>query len=130
MPKEPVNVKFGNKQIKYDSIRIPKFKIESRLDLTDQLKRFGLKAMFEGGLAGIAKDPVQVSQVIQDAVIEIDEKGAKAAAVTLIKFVPTSARFGPPPRTFTLDRPFLYQICLVKTGTVLFSGRIINPAKS
>lgn len=63
------------------------------------------------------------------AFIEVTEQGTEAAAATAV----SGKGLGPAPPdqpftpTFRADKPFLFAIRDVKTGTVLFLGRIMNP---
>ena len=59
----------------------------------------------------------------------VDEKGTEAAAATaVVAVVPPSASFAPPPVEFRADHPFLFFLQDKKTGSVLFMGRVMNPA--
>jgi serpin B len=70
-------------------VKLPKFRTETSVDMIPVLKRLGLTApfgpnrdfgehMFNEGV------PVVVSQAIHKAVVEVDEKGTKAAAASVI----------------------------------------------
>ena len=69
-----------------------------------------------------------VSKVIQKAFIEVNEKGAEAAAATGGIMMMKSAM--PAYNYFTCDRPFIFMIKDSVTGLVLFSGRVTNPLHS
>jgi serpin B len=66
------------------------------------------------------------------AFVEVNEKGTEAAAATLVMMAPTccgpreeeDVPFTP---TFQVDKPFLFAIRDVRTGTILFLGRVVNP---
>lgn len=62
-------------------------------------------------------------QVSHRAVVDVDETGTKAAASTTIEIMPMSM-----PETMRLDRPFLVMILEHSTRSVLFMGKINNPA--
>ena len=66
-----------------------------------------------------------MSDVFQKAVVEVDEKGSEAAAVTAVMVGLTSARVNPDP-VMNVDRPFYYMIADIDAGRVLFAGRIMN----
>ncbi len=57
----------------------------------------------------------------QEAIIEVDKDGTRAAAVTIIGITPTSA-----PPVVTIDRPFIFLIRDEPTGLILFSGRVVS----
>ena len=63
--------------------------------------------------------------VKQKALIKVDESGTEAAAVT------AAGVFGgvnklPSPELF-VDRPFLFLIRDVTTGSILFVGQVVDP---
>jgi serpin B len=60
-----------------------------------------------------------LSQVMQDAVIKVDEEGTEAAAVST-GMMGTSVQ---EPTTFHADHPFLYLITESSTGAILFAGQ-------
>lgn len=55
--------------------------------------------------------------------LDVDEVGTKAAASTTIEIMPMSM-----PQKVTLDRPFLVLILEHSTKSILFMGKINNPA--
>ncbi|MEO8800645.1 MAG: serpin family protein, partial [Polyangiaceae bacterium] len=63
------------------------------------------------------------------AMIEVDETGTVAAAVTAVM----SVGGGPPsasPPVFRADHPFLFFLRDKTTGAVLFAGRVVDPSKT
>ncbi|PSN29578.1 hypothetical protein C0J52_27446 [Blattella germanica] len=104
---------------------MPKFKLESNLNnLVDILKKLGLTDIFTdvAQLQKITGTPVKINEIIQKAVIIVDENGSEAAAVTGGVLILAPA---PPPRveTFRVDRPFLYFIIDKVNSIPLFAGR-------
>jgi serpin B len=72
--------------------------------------------------------PLWISEAKHKAVIEVNEEGTEAAAVTSLGF--NSA--GPPSSqekgfVFTADRPFLVAIQEQETGSILFLSRVVKP---
>ena len=114
------------------NITIPKFKIESSFDLFDNLQQVGIHDLFLAGradLSGIDESKsLYVSKTLHKAVVEIDEKGAVAAAVTVVIIVGRSG-YIPPDHVinFRADHPFLFYIKHVDTGSILFFGRFVQP---
>jgi serpin B len=62
--------------------------------------------------------------VLHQAYVAVDELGTEAAAATAAA---VALRGGPPP-VFRADHPFVYLIRERRTGSVLFLGRVVNPA--
>ncbi|KAH8320047.1 hypothetical protein KR074_012139, partial [Drosophila pseudoananassae] len=65
-------------------VEIPKFKIEFEKELDKVLKKLGIKSVFgnDADLSGLVSTKSKVSRVLQKAFLEVNEKGAEAAAVT------------------------------------------------
>ena len=57
--------------------------------------------------------------------IEVEEEGTTAAAATAIIMTKRSSR--PRVTQFIVDRPFLFFLCDLETGMLLFQGRIVDP---
>ncbi|MDR3378364.1 MAG: serpin family protein, partial [Verrucomicrobiae bacterium] len=109
------------------SVTLPKFKIEYDLSLNEVLKALGMKSAFVLGadFSGIANEPLYISEVKQKGFVDVNEEGTEAAAVTSGKITALSvrARFD-----MVLNRPFLFLISDVKTGSILFAGVMNDPA--
>jgi len=77
-------------------------------------------------LSGIGPQDLCVSQAVQQAVLQLDEEGTKAAAVTEIGAVASGAP-AQPEHKLHLDRPFLLQISASSTGWPLFLAAVTDP---
>ncbi|CAH0747451.1 unnamed protein product [Diatraea saccharalis] len=104
-------------------VTIPKFKIETEIDLGDLLPKIGIKKIFDKTNSGLTKilnvdEPLYVSKGIQKAFIEVNEEGAEAAAATGMVVM---MRCAMPSPTFYANRPFLF-LLLDNQRTVLFIG--------
>ncbi|PZX58181.1 serpin family protein [Algoriphagus chordae] len=116
-------------------LKMPKFKIEYRIDdLSNDLKTMGLVRPFDYHQDNFTKlfsnptDPLKISRVIHQALIEVDEKGTEAAAATIVEVVELVSL--PPNKdavVFTLDRPFIFFIQEKHSGAILFMGKLENP---
>jgi serpin B len=67
-----------------------------------------------------------ITDVIHKAFVEVDESGTEAAAATAVIVGTTSVPADP--IKVTIDRPFLFLIRDIETGTVLFLGRVMDPS--
>lgn len=116
-----------NMSVKKVRLAMPKFKVESEMSLVKTLEAMGVRTVFTSAadLSMIARGPLCVSDVYQKTVVEVDERGSEAAAVTTVTVNLTSARIQQDP-VMTVDRPFYYMIADMDAGRVLFAGRIMN----
>ncbi|VVC86790.1 unnamed protein product [Leptidea sinapis] len=83
---ELLNKAIDEMKPKKEDIVMPKFKIESKMDLRNMLEKVGVKRIFnkyESGLSGMVKDKkVFVSKATLKAIIEVNEFGTEATAVS------------------------------------------------
>lgn len=110
-------------------VLLPRFKADFFRDLVPALGKLGMGRAFrsEADFSGIADQGLAISEVLHKAVVEVDEEGTEAAAVTSIGVRFTSVRPGPEPFEMIVDHPFLMAIADGETGTVLFLGAINEP---
>ncbi|KAI8429785.1 hypothetical protein MSG28_000325 [Choristoneura fumiferana] len=83
-------------------VTIPKFKIETEIDLKTLLPK-----IFN------SPEPLYVSKAIQKAFIEVNEEGAEAAAAT-VAAIRTKRSMPRPPREFIADRPALWGLMVAR----------------
>ena len=119
-------------------LSLPKFKFEPpTILLGDNLQALGMKSAFDQpqGSANFdrmaprnPKDYLYISQVFHKTFIAVDEKGTEAAAATVVAMMAGSAMIQrPEPIAVKVDRPFIYAIQHVPSGTCLFLGRVTDP---
>ncbi|XP_022918921.2 serine protease inhibitor 3/4-like isoform X7 [Onthophagus taurus] len=94
-------------------VSLPKFKIETTIDLKDSLEKLGMGVIFSDAaeFPNLIKgdEPLKVSKAIQKAFIEVNEQGAEAAAATVAVFkLRTRPQFVVPKPEFIADHPFLF----------------------
>ncbi|MBN1962058.1 MAG: serpin family protein [Deltaproteobacteria bacterium] len=113
------------------NLTLPKWHASTYLKLRTVLEALGMHEAFTqqadfSGMTG-SKD-LYIDSVIHQADISVDEYGTEAVAATVVMMAPTSL---PPDETVTLNinRPFFYVICDLDTGSILFIGRVSNPAE-
>ena len=109
-------------------VTMPVFKMEYDAELQDILAAMGMPSAFGGSanFSGITDDAALcISQVIHKTLVDVDEKGTEAAAVTVVGMIKTSAE---PENTiyFTADRPFIFAIRETSTNSLLFIGNKVN----
>ena len=108
-------------------LSLPKFTAEYGAGLSSALKAMGLETAFDPSGAdfsamGSRDGPLYLSEVLQKAKIEVNEKGTRASAATaaVMKAVGSSAPESGV--TLVLDRPFLYAIWDTQANIPLFLG--------
>jgi serpin B len=111
------------------NLEMPKFKIETRESLAEQLKTLGMPNAFSNadfsGMTG-GRD-LLIDDVIHQAMIDVTENGTEAAAATAVVMVESA----PPSADYKLDitfnRPFIYAIYNTETNAIVFMGHFVAP---
>lgn len=117
------------------NLSMPKFKFRTRhsLDgfLREKMHLGNLYVPNMGYFKGISEsaNDIAVTKVIQEAVIEVDEKGTEAAAATaaMIGLTSIGPGYEEEQMHIRVDRPFGFWIVDQETGTVLYSGKVADP---
>ncbi len=121
----------ANLEKKRVDIFIPKFKLETKYFMAQDLIEMGMPSAFvSADFSGITgKKDLFISQVIHQAFVEVNEEGTEAAAATAVvmKITSTGSGSGPQIPTFRADHPFIFIIQQKDTGNILFMGRVNNP---
>lgn len=109
---------------------LPKFQYSYEINLNDTLKALGVKTAFEryeADFTGLNKlGETWLGEVLQKTVIDVNENGTRAAAVTSAHFnggggLPQEAVF------VYLERPFIYMIVDNRTNLPVFIGTVRHP---
>lgn len=116
-------------KMKYRETEIffPKFQLDHKYKLKSSLDELGIKDIFTGraNLTGMTEERnLLLSEVTQRAVIDIDEIGTEATAVTGAEMVAYSL-----PHTIRVNHPFIFMIFDDKFKSLLFIGRVTDPTK-
>jgi len=112
-------------------VQIPKFKINYEKSLQEPLEKLGMNSVWTDGadFSSISDLPIKLDFALHKALLEVDEEGTKAAAVTATAVFCTSMPLEPPPRKeFIADRPFAVVIRDKINNINLFFG-LINKLK-
>ena len=111
-------------------VYLPRFEMTWKTDLVKTLKAMGMEDAFSlppadfSGMTG-EKD-LFISNVVHKAYVKVDEEGTEAAAATGVVVGITSVQ--PDQPVFRADHPFLFCIRHRETGSILFMGRVMDPA--
>ena len=109
------------------SVYMPRFEFEFERSLADDLKAMGLNIAFteHADFSGISPVDLLISDVIHKTYIKVNEEGTEAAAVTAVVMELTSIG---PMNEIRLDRPFLFAITEKSSKSILFMGKVAEPA--
>jgi len=118
-------------------VLLPKFRVETRLSLTDSLAGMGVKSAFDSRSADfdkmIVKQPdayrIYLSEIRHNAWIDVNEEGTEAAAATTTTHFSfgCSAAPRPAPVDFHADHPFLFMVVHNPSRSIIFVGWVSNP---
>lgn len=122
------NIKWA---MKTGTVVIPRFKIEYGNDkVVDILKALGVKISFSdlAKYSRIAEgENAKINKIIHKAIIEVQEEGAEAAAVTVVGGVRTTSVQPDMPFHFVANRPFYFEIKDTDSDAILFAGILKTP---
>lgn len=105
---------------------LPKFSLETEVDLRGPLEKLGMPDMFSATLADFTslsdQEQLSVAQALQKVRIEVNESGTVASSSTAFVI---SARMAP--TEMVIDRSFLFVVRHNPTETILFMGQVMEP---
>ncbi len=106
-------------------LALPKFGFESSVDLVPPLMALGMESAFgDADFSGInGQGGLAITGVFHKTFVAVDEEGTEAAAATAVVVGETSV---PEFLPVAIDRPFIFLIRDIKTGAVIFLGRVVE----
>ncbi len=106
------------------TIQLPRFTVRRSLELKPMLQAMGMQRAFSDSaeFLRLVDRRVRLEFVRHGVTLEVDERGSRAAAVTVVGVGIVSA-----PLTFTFNRPFVFLIRERLSGTILFAGVLNDP---
>lgn len=110
------------------TLTLPRFDFEDDVDLKAQLQGMGMTAPFDSAadFSGLVEGGgLWISDALHKATIAVDEVGTEATAATVIAMEESAMERA----EFEATRPFMLAIVERETGTLLFLGRVLNPAQ-
>jgi serpin B len=124
---ERVKVIIAGMEIRQVDLTMPRFEFESSLGLKRALSALGMGVAFteDADFSGISgKRDLLIQDVLHKAFVSVDEAGTEAAAATAVIVGTTSM---PELAEVKIDRPFIFFIRDIETGSIIFIGRVLNP---
>ncbi|TXS08723.1 MULTISPECIES: serpin family protein [unclassified Streptomyces] len=106
------------------TVALPRFTLRTTIPVTDQLPALGVRLATDASaadLSGLSPWRLHVSEVVQEAVVKIAEKGVEAAAVTVVALRAAAVQ----PRVvrhIAFDRPFGVVVLDGSSDVPLFAG--------
>jgi len=113
---------------------LPKFEFVSDFKLAQTLSAMGMQSPFIFRVADFSgmdgSNDLFISDVIHKAFVKVDEEGTEAAAATAVVMSLGCAPMEEEKKMFRADHPFIFLIRDINNGSILFLGRVLNPAES
>ena len=111
-------------------LELPKLELGTKADVRDLLASMGAQRAFtdKAQFGEIADGPLQIGSVLHEAQLTLDEDGVEAVAATAVMLRAGAAFESNPPRPVSIDRPFWFAVRHRKSGTILFTGRVVDPS--
>ncbi|MBU0702971.1 MAG: serpin family protein, partial [Chloroflexi bacterium] len=111
------------------ALTLPKFSYEQSVSMAKTLADMGMPDAMDPGRADLSgmdgTQDLYITDVFHKAFVAVDEAGTEAAAATAVIIGIESAPVIDV--ELTVDRPFVFLIRDIETGSILFLGRVLNP---
>lgn len=115
-------------------LTMPRFTFDSSFELAQTLSAMGMPDAFLYRVADFSgmdgSRELFIGEVIHKAFVSVDEAGTEAAAASAVLSPAGAAPEAAPPIEVTVDRPFVFLIRDIETGSILFVGRMVDPTGS
>ena len=112
------------------ALTMPKFEYESSFGLKQALSALDMGVAFttDADFSGMnGERDLLIQDVLHKTFVSVDEAGTEAAAATAVIVGVTSVPAQP--IEVKIDRPFIFLIRDISTDSIIFIGRVLNPAK-
>jgi serpin B len=109
-------------------VYLPRFAIDGSWSMRRDLARLNAASAFsdEADFSGIdGSHRLRLSSFVHGAFLRVDEVGTEAGSATVAALIEMGLERVP---TFRADHPFLFLIRDNRSGSILFLGRVANPA--
>ena len=108
---------------------MPEYQYGFGKNLVGLCEEMGVRSAFtdQADFSPMTTERLWIEVMTHNAHIEVDRKGTRATAVTIIGCGSAEASIPQPPKRVRLDRPFVYAIMHQETGLPVFVG-VMNHA--
>jgi serpin B len=113
-------------------VALPRFTVTREFNLNQVLESLGMRQAFVpggadfSGMSGTNGRRLFIQAVVHKAFVDVNEEGTEAAAATGVAVAKEAAPADP--AVFRADHPFVFLIRDNRSGSMLFLGRLTNPA--
>jgi serpin B len=112
-------------------VGLPRFKVTAAFKLNEALRDLGMPLAFgtDADFSGMnGRRDLLLGAAVHKAFVEVSEEGTEAAAAggVNVELIALSPRARP---RFIADHPFVFLVRDNQTGSILFLGRLVNPAE-
>jgi serpin B len=121
--------RLGPRQVQ---VALPRFKMRAEFELSKVLASMGMPLAFgpKADFSGMStEEKLVIDAVIHQAYVDVNEEGTEAAAATAVTMRALAVHNPQPPVIFRADHPFAFMIRDVRSGAILFMGKVMNPAE-
>ncbi len=112
---------------------MPKFETEYKVEMSNILGEMGMTDAFDYTVSDFSKigkstdGNIYISRVIHQTYINVDGKGTRAGAATVVEMNKATAMApSEPPKEVYLDRPFVYMLIDCETSLPFFIGTMMD----
>ena len=129
---ESLNAMLSNPQNTTVYTSIPKFEMAYSIQMAEVLNAMGMTDAFDGnkadfdGLGTSTDGNIHISRVLHKTYISVEEKGTRAAAVTIVEPADRAAMEPKQPKEVYLDRPFVYMLMDCENNIPFFIGTMME----
>lgn len=113
-------------------LSVPRFSTSARMQLAEVLGQMGMPLAFSGSADFSRMSPhrlFRITEVAHAGSITVNEKATEAATATKLLGGLGGGSEPQPPVEFRADRPFVFLIRDVRTGLILYLGRVMDPTQ-
>ncbi|XP_043196694.1 serpin I2-like [Amphibalanus amphitrite] len=115
---------YGQLRKREQTVIMPRFKVEAKYKMPQYYIELGIKKIFKSSadFSGMSRERIYVKDIIQKAMIEVNEEGTTAAAAGVVLMTKSASL------PFIVNRPFFAFVYHKKLKSVLFAAHVNDPS--